>query len=380
MLPTPQSPQRNLAQQNPTRSADLAEHVKVRLRARALERATSPLTVSTATAAVASTVTNHDSSVNQDRVNQDGVIQNNVAPSSADIMQQLLAEVRQLETAGRPTTHHAAISSGCAAIDNCLPDRGYVPGSVIEYLRAMPGCGASILAFSAAATAMRVTGGFLVVVDTQHNLYPPALASLGIDLEKVVLVRPQSDVDALWAVDQSLRTPAVAAVVADVERIDDRAARRMQLAAEQGGGLALLLRPASARRGPSWAEIQWLVRALPTPPPANPLREPLSNPLRKPLSNPLRKPLSNPLREDVESINTLLHRATPARAAYTAERRLQVQLMRVRGGKAGASVRLQVDAMDGTLREVERHEPTGAVHLASQLAGATSSSRRAAVG
>ena len=96
MLPTPQSPQRNLAQQNPTRSADLAEHVKVRLRARALERATSPLTVSTATAAVASTVTNHDSSVNQDRVIQDRVNQNHVAPSSADILQMLLVYVRQL--------------------------------------------------------------------------------------------------------------------------------------------------------------------------------------------------------------------------------------------------------------------------------------------
>ncbi|MDX1926599.1 MAG: hypothetical protein SFV81_08775 [Pirellulaceae bacterium] len=265
---------------------------------------------------------------------------------SVSLMQRLSSEVRGLETAGRQATNKQTISCGCEALNRCLPDGGYVPGSVIEYLRAMPGCGASTLAFTAAAAAMKSTNGFLVVIDTQHNIYPPALASWGIDLDKVVLVRPQSDVDALWAVDQSLRTPAVAAVVADVERIDDRAARRMQLAAEQGGGLALLLRPASARRGPSWADIQWMVRALVAD--ANSVRT---------------APVSLP---------------SPAITSHNQDRRLQVQLVRVRGGKAGATVRLRVSARDGTLQEVERHEPTGALHLASQLASAASPSRRAA--
>ncbi len=353
MLPTPQ-PTPSPA----IRSADLAEHVKARLRARSLERAATPLAAHTDGVELRSVdpPNIHSPAAQPTSGNR---------PSSADLMQQLSAEVRRLETAGRPTNDQAAISCGCAALDNCLPDGGYLPGSVIEYLRAMPGCGASLLAFSAAAVALRVTGGFLVVVDTQHNIYPPSLASLGIDLEKVVWVRPQSDVDALWAVDQSLRTAAVAAVVADVERIDDRAARRMQLAAEQGGGLAMLLRPASARRGPSWAEIQWLVRAMPSTRSAPVTLAP------------------SPIRHVANAgLSPVLQGETPARTVvgYSAERRLQVQLVRVRGGKAGALVRLQVDARDGTLREVERHEPTGALHLASQLASAKSSSRRAAVG
>ncbi len=274
------------------------------------------------------------------------------AADSASLMQRLSSEVRSLETAGRQATNKQTISCGCAALDRCLPDGGYVPGSVIEYLRAMPGCGASTLAFTAAAAAMRSTNGFVVIIDTQHNIYPPALASWGIDLEKMVLVRPQSDVDALWAVDQSLRTPAVAAVVADVQRIDDRAARRMQLAAEQGSGLALLLRPASARRAPSWADVQWVVRGLPS--------------------------------QDAEPTqNISLRPGASAANAHTApfpaeDRRLQVQLVRVRGGTAGATVRLRVSARDGTLQEVERHVSTGALHLASQLASATSPSRRAA--
>lgn len=277
------------------------------------------------------------------------------AGDSASLMQRLSSEVRGLETAGRQATNKQTISCGCGVLDRCLPDGGYAPGSVIEYLRAMPGCGASTLAFTAAAAAMKSTHGFVVIIDTQHNIYPPALASWGIDLEKIVLVRPQSDVDALWAVDQSLRTPAVAAVVADVERIDDRAARRMQLAAEQGGGLALLLRPASARRGPSWADIQWVVRGLPS--------QDVS-------------PTQNVARPVADAASVRISLSSPL--PINQDRRLQVQLVRVRGGKAGATVRLRISARDGTLQEVERHEPTGALHLASQLASATSPSRRAA--
>lgn len=317
MSPVPQPS--NQSENSPLGSpSSLPAHVAARLRSRMQQSSTSPLKALQPTS------------------------------DSASLMQRLSSEVRGLETAGRQATGKPTISCGCEALDGCLPDHGYVPGSVIEYLRAMPGCGASTLAFTAAATAMKSTEGFVVIVDTQHNIYPPALASWGIDLEKVILVRPQSDVDALWAVDQALRTPAVAAVVADVERIDDRAARRMQLAAEQGGGLALLMRPASARRGPSWADIQWMVRGLP--------------------SQDTNK--TSPV--DYETSYSVRNSST------NQDRRLQVQLIRVRGGKAGATVRLRVSARDGTLQEVERHEPTGALHMASQLASATSPSRRAA--
>ena len=322
--------------------SSLPAHVAARLRSRLQQSSTSPL-----------------------KAAQLAPTGDSASGDSASLMQRLSSEVRGLETAGRQATNKQTISCGCEALDHCLPDGGYVPGSVVEYLRAMPGCGASTLAFTAAAAAMKSTNGFVVIIDTQHNIYPPALASWGIDLEKVVLVRPQSDVDALWAVDQSLRTPAVAAVVADVERIDDRAARRMQLAAEQGGGLALLLRPASARRGPSWADIQWMVRGLPSQD-ASPTQNVARN---------VARPVA-----DAAGVHTspssLFSPSSPT--SLNQDRRLQVQLVRVRGGKAGAAVRLRVSARDGTLQEVERHEPTGALHLASQLASATSPSRRAA--
>ena len=264
------------------------------------------------------------------------------------LVQQLTKQVRQLETSNR-SSELEGISTGCAALDDCLPNGGYVPGTMVEYLRTAPACGASYLAYAAAASALKSKGGFLVVVDTQHSVYPPALAMHGIDLKQVVFVRPESRADAIWATDQALRTPAVAAVIAEIEKVDDRAARRLQLASEMGDGLGILLRSAAARRFPSWAEVQWLVRSI------SPSRLP------KPTVN------ENPITAD------------------NAGRKLTLELLRNRGGQAGAIVRLAINSLDGSInsyhvRERNRHEQAAAVRLATELASPKSPSRRNAAG
>jgi protein ImuA len=295
-----------------------------------------------------------------------------------DRLQQLAREVQRLETTSRHAEEQPATSTGCVALDECLPHGGYVPGSIIEYLRATPGCGASYLALAAAAAAMRASEGFLVIASTKHDTYPPALLSHGIALDKTIFVRPESQADLIWSVDQALRTPAVSAVFAELELLDDRAARRLQLAAEHGRSLGLLLRTPAARRSPSWSEVQWVVRGVATP---------------GSHSNPHSDPHSNP------------------HSNHSGNRNIDVQLARVRGGQVGATLRLQIHATTGeiaprvdvrqtqavgknhssqdnsshnTVRERNRHEQSGtstsAMHLATELASATRSSRRAQTG
>lgn len=265
-----------------------------------------------------------------------------------DVIDQLAREVRKLESSGRTLGQQVAISTGCEAMDACLPHRGYVPGSIVEYLRVAPACGASYLAFAAAAEAMKQTAGFLVLVDIDQHFYPPALQAHGMDLEKVIFVRPESLADGIWAVDQALRTPAVAAVVAELDRIDDRAARRLQLAAESGDGLALLLRGAVARKQPSWAEVQWLVGS-----------------------------------RDGNARTACASHSISQTVASRAARRLRVKLVRHRSGIAGQVLPLEIDSITGRIESADkrdRHEQKAAMRLASELASAKSPSRRATAG
>ncbi|MEX0774406.1 MAG: hypothetical protein WD042_01705 [Phycisphaeraceae bacterium] len=67
-----------------------------------------------------------------------------------------------------------------------------------------------------------------------------------------------------WAIDLVLRSSATAAVVADGRELDTAQSRRLQLAAEAGGALALLWRKEEELRTLSVAHYRWRVTPAPT--------------------------------------------------------------------------------------------------------------------
>lgn len=75
--------------------------------------------------------------------------------------------------------------------------------------------------------------------------YGPGLALHGLDPVGLILVHAASAKDALWAMEEALKCRSVAAVIGEIwslEKIYDlTAARRLALAAQSGGGSALML-------------------------------------------------------------------------------------------------------------------------------------------
>jgi hypothetical protein len=169
----------------------------------------------------------------------------------------LRRRVERLE-GSRPLEDARLISTGSPALDRLLPAAGLDRGSLVEYLSPGPGSGVGTLALAAAREACR-EGRALVVVDQSGTFYPPAAAAWGIDLSRTLLLRPADDAAALWALDQALRCPGVGAVYAPCGSLDGRDFRRLQLAAESGGALGVLVRPVRLRGQPTWADVQWLV-------------------------------------------------------------------------------------------------------------------------
>jgi len=228
-------------------------------------------------------------------------------PSPNEIIRSLQEQIRQV--AVRPP--HGRVTSGSKALDRLFADEGFQRGTLVEWL-GPKGCGATTLAMIAAREACR-DGRVLVVVDGARRFYPPAAATYGIGWENLIIVRPQKQKDYEWALNQSLHCPAVSAVVCWPEELGSRAYRRLQLAAETGGSLGLLIRPEGAVNKPSWADVRLSVRALPT----------------------------------------------------TGKPRIKVELLRCRGGQDGRSVELELD------------DETHTLHLAPELAVATPARRSA---
>lgn len=168
-----------------------------------------------------------------------------------------LTNIEQHQAAGATTD---ATSSGCNALDAILPRGGFQRGQLIEWLSPYAGSGA--MSWALQSCKLLADGGpqSIVVIDLEQTFHPPAAFGMGVDLERLVVVRPKNAADAIWALDQSLRNPAVAAACATLPRLDPRDFRRLQLAAEQGNTTGHLLRPLSVRGQPSWADFQLLVQ------------------------------------------------------------------------------------------------------------------------
>lgn len=104
-------------------------------------------------------------------------------------------------------------------------------------------------------------------VREEGALYGPGLAAAGIDPARLLVVDAWDDGEALWVLEEALRSPAIAAAVAEVAAADLFRSRRLQLAAEAGGGAAFLLGPRRPAMQPSAAMTRWHVQ-LRAPPAA----------------------------------------------------------------------------------------------------------------
>lgn len=147
-----------------------------------------------------------------------------------------------------------------------------------------PAAAAFALAMALRARAVRGGGALVFIVEDlgarEFGLpYGRGLAAAGMDLSRFALVRSRRPRETLWAMEEALKSPACAAVVAE-SFLDARlyglaASRRLLFASRRGGALGLLApQGAEAARFSGAAELRLEIAAA--PPPLLPGRPPLS--------------------------------------------------------------------------------------------------------
>ena len=153
----------------------------------------------------------------------------------------------------------ASVTTGHPELDAALPQRGWPEAALSEILFAADGLGELRLVLP--TLAMLTQAGLAVLmIGPPYQPYGPALQRAGLALKQVHVVQTQG-ADALWASEQCLRSGACAAVLSWPLSADDRALRRLQLAAETGRTLGFVLRPLSAARNASPAALRLTLEA-----------------------------------------------------------------------------------------------------------------------
>lgn len=159
---------------------------------------------------------------------------------------------------------------GVPEIDGCLPAQGLARGVLHEAAPVEGEDAAATLGFALAQVGHSLRGsGSLVLVLSRRALprgaalYGPGLAGLGVDPRRVALVEARNDRDALWGLEEVLRSRAVDGVVGAIGKaLDLKASRRLHLAASASEALFLLLRPPDGA-GASAAATRWRIGSEP---------------------------------------------------------------------------------------------------------------------
>jgi protein ImuA len=190
--------------------------------------------------------------------------------AGGNALAQLRRQIRQLErsestAAARPD---AVLPFGVPALDTLWPGGGLPVGALHEAAGdATPAGFAAATAF-VAALAGRLPHTVLWCA-RGDTLYAPGLAALGLPPARLLITRLHKDQDILAAMEEGLKHRALGGVVGEVEKLDLTSSRRVQLAAEKSGVMALVLRvPGKSRRSADAvaAASRWHIAAAPSAP------------------------------------------------------------------------------------------------------------------
>ena len=94
------------------------------------------------------------------------------------------------------------------------------------------------------------------------GLFARGLQGFGLRLSHLILVRAERELDALWALEEALKSAAVQGGIATVEQPSFVATRRLDFAARAGRATGVLLRAGQAG-DLSAARLRWRVSSEP---------------------------------------------------------------------------------------------------------------------
>jgi len=152
------------------------------------------------------------------------------------------------------------LASGYPRLDQHLPGGGWPQHALTEILLDHYGTGELQLLMPALASLSQPQedreAGWIAWIAPPFEPYPPALMQWGVNLSRVLIVRPKKPQESLWAAEQALSSGNCAAVLLWSTRLDDAASRRLQLAAEAGQSWAIAFRSLAASSQPSAAALR----------------------------------------------------------------------------------------------------------------------------
>ncbi|MBX5272626.1 damage-inducible mutagenesis protein [Rhizobium sp. NLR17b] len=186
----------------------------------------------------------------------------------SDVISDLRERIASMQ--GAQARRAGCLAFGVPEIDAVLPGGGLAFGALHEFAGGGSGTvdGAAAALFVAGIAAR--TKGPVVWCLTRPDLFFPALAQVGLHPDRVIFVESDREEDVLANMEEGLSFGGLGAVVGELVRLPMVSSRRLQLAAERTGTMALVVRrwrrqtEANDFGQPTASTTRWRVSVMPS--------------------------------------------------------------------------------------------------------------------
>lgn len=159
-----------------------------------------------------------------------------------NIITQLERTILPLEGIKHLTTDNN-ISLGIKSIENAFPNKRFPVGCMHEFLSTTNIGNAATHGFVAGLLSkLMYLGGVCMWMSASRTIFPAALKTFGIEPEQIIFIDLKKEKDVLYAMDEALKCDKLISVVGELNEINFKQSRRLQLAVEQSRVTGFILR------------------------------------------------------------------------------------------------------------------------------------------
>lgn len=187
--------------------------------------------------------------------------------TKTDMIAQLQKEILHLQ-GYRSARHSEATPPDLGPVNKAFPHNIFPCAAIHEFLCSSAEQTAATAGFiSALLGRLAQQNGICLWISAGRTIFPGALALFGIAPDRIIFADLEKEKDVLWAMEEALKCPGLAAVIAEVKQLSFTQSRRLQLATEQSRVTGLVIGQV-AQTIASWQNTacaaRWQITPLPS--------------------------------------------------------------------------------------------------------------------
>lgn len=159
----------------------------------------------------------------------------------SNIFKDLQSEILALQ--GLKAAYGLKKDIGLGPVLNAFPNGTFPTGAVHEFISEQYEDSAATTGFIAGLlSALMDKKGAALWISAGRTIFPPGLKKFGIEPDHFIFLDLKKEQDVFWAMDEALKCQSLSAVVSELHNLDFTSSRRLQLSVEQSHVTGFILR------------------------------------------------------------------------------------------------------------------------------------------